>query len=353
MFVHLHCHSHYSFLRAVPSPAELVAAAVGQKMPAVALTDTGGLYAAVPFYLAAREAGVKPIVGVVLEIATENPCGEIPRPTFGGARDDKEKTAAERRNETLVLLAADRTGYSNLCRLVTARQLEERPVSLKALHAHRAGLLALAAPTDASQHNIRRGTALVPSPPLVLSPAEGRAEGCRAPTEDFERVAQLKEIFGDALYLKVRHLSAGDARALRAAAQIGREFGVPLVATNNVHFIRPEEHLHHRVLNAIRTGSLLTTVARPEIAGAEAWFKPAEEMCRAFPNHPEALRATLEIAERANLELELGKLIFPSSPCPKARRRFPICGSCALKAPGSAIGRCGRKYCPGRRTNSK
>ncbi len=292
MFIHLHCHSHYSFLRAVPSPAELVAAAAEQKMPAVALTDTGGLYAAVPFYLAAREAGVKPIIGTVLDIETGNP-----HPDSVGARDDKEGMAS--RNETLLLLAADRTGYSNLCRLVTARQLQDRPVSLDTLHAHRTGMIALYA-----SNNTTGGAA------------------SSAPTTPAERVTRLKEIFGDALYLEVQHFSPAHGRALRAAARLSSELGVPLVATNNVHFVRPEEHLHHRVLNAIRTGSLLTTVVPPGITTAEAYFKSAEEMHRAFPDHPEALRATLEIAERANLELELGKLIFPEFPVPEGETPF-------------------------------
>src|SRR5713226_3698015 len=104
MFIHLHCHSHYSFLRAVPSAQELVAAAAALEMPAVALTDTNGLYAAVLFYQAAREAGVEPIVGTQLDIMHET-------------------TVA-----TVVLLAANREGYSNLCRLVTLRHLAARPV---------------------------------------------------------------------------------------------------------------------------------------------------------------------------------------------------------------------------------
>ncbi len=280
MFIHLHCHSHYSFLRAVPSPEELVTAAAEQKMPAVALTDTNGLYAAVPFYLAAREAGMKPIIGTVLDVEwgdkseTQN--------TKLGTRD-KDKTDAS----PLLLLAANREGYSNLCRLVTERQLHDRPVDLETLNAHRAGLIAL----------------------------------CCAPTSS-ERVARLKEIFGEALYLEVQHFSAGDGRALREAARLGRELGVPLVATNNVHFLRPAEHLHHRVLNAIRTGALLTTVTPPEITSAEAYFKSAEEMQRGFRDYPEALHATLEIAERSNLELELGKLIFPEFPVPEGETPF-------------------------------
>ena len=154
MYVHLHCHSHYSFLRAVPRPEEIVAAAVEHKMPAVALTDTNGLYAAVPFYQAAREAGVKPIVGAALEIETRPPwrtkletrrasgetdaTPEILRPACGGPQDDKQM-----RSGTILLLAADAAGYTNLCKLVTDRQLGERPLSLETLHGHREGLIAL------------------------------------------------------------------------------------------------------------------------------------------------------------------------------------------------------------------
>jgi DNA polymerase III alpha subunit len=111
-------------------------------------------------------------------------------------------------------------------------------------------------------------------------------------------------------------------RALREASRLGRALGVPLVATNHVHFLRPEEHLHHRVLNAIRANALLTTVAPPDITTAEAYFKSAEEMRRAFPDHPEALRATLEIADRCNLELPLGKTIFPEFPVPDGETPF-------------------------------
>src|SRR2546427_13108597 len=108
MFVHLHCHSHYSFLRAVPSPAEIIAAAAEHAMPAVALTDTGGLYAAVPFYLAAREAGVKALFGARLEVEKRKSCGEIPRPRRGGGpgdtpkNDGQEQRGAAGGNATLV-----------------------------------------------------------------------------------------------------------------------------------------------------------------------------------------------------------------------------------------------------------
>ncbi len=347
MFVHLHCHSHYSFLRGVASPEEMVAAAAELKMPAVALTDTNGLYAAVAFYQAARKAGVKPIVGVTLdvEMGEGKVGGEIPRlrpatPPFApfgsaqGKRDDRQQ---------LVLLAEDMEGYSNLCELVTLRHLgsaklaqkigstetDGQPVTLQELAEHSRGVIALAP----AKHLQLRSFAS-----LRMTNEKRKAGGANpAPTKKnlddagaTECIARLKDIFGERLWIEVQHLSPGDGRVLREAERIGRELGVPLVATNNVHFLRPKEHLHHRAMNAIRTGGLLTTVAapfahaqgKPEITSGEAWFKPAAEMQRVFPDHPEVLRATLEIAERCNLQLELGKLIFPEFPVPEGESPF-------------------------------
>jgi DNA-directed DNA polymerase III PolC len=294
----LHCHSHYSFLRGVASPEEIIAAAVEQKMPAVALTDTNGLYAAVSFYQVAKKASIKPIVGAALDVEWSQDRREIPR----FARNDGNKPSA-----TLVLLAGDMEGYSNLCQLVTLRHLgttklaqnpaaaeiDGRPVTLQELAEHSRGVIALC---SATSH-------------------ESLVTNHQSPVTN--HFSQLKEIFGDRLYIEVQHLSPGGGRVLRGAERIGRELGVPLVATNNVHFLLPEEHLHHRAVNAIRTGGLLTTVAPPEITTGEAWFKPAVEMQKLFPDHPELLQTTMEIAERCHLQLELGKLIFPEFTVPE------------------------------------
>jgi DNA polymerase III subunit alpha len=308
MFVHLHCHSHYSFLRGVNPPEEILAAAAEQKMPAVALTDTNGMYAGVPFYKKAKTAGLKPILGVVLDV-------ECPIST--GA---KQKWNTENRNSSsvpIVLLATDAEGYSNICRLTTLRHLgalrlgqetfaenEGRPVTLEELAAHNAGVIALY--------------------PFFLSfRAESAKRGISlSPTHNTHTVVRLKEIFTDRLYIEVHHLSPGDRRMLREAERLGREFNISLVATNNVHFLKPEEHLHHRAVNAVRTNSLLTTVAPPEITTSEAWFKPVEEMQKCFPDHPELLRNTLEIADRCDLQLELNKLILPEFSVPQGESAF-------------------------------
>src|SRR6266567_9627033 len=165
VFVHLHCHSHYSFLRGVASPEEIVAAAVEQKMPAVALTDTNGLYAAVSFYQAAKKAGLNPIVGVVLDVEFY-----VSSEPF---RNCKTKT----RHSTsvpLTLLAADMEGYSNLCQLVRLRHLGTtklgqkigstetagRPVTLQELAEHSRGVIVLC-PLPARSRDVgaRRGAA--------------------------------------------------------------------------------------------------------------------------------------------------------------------------------------------------
>jgi len=320
VFVHLHCHSHYSFLRGVPSPDEIVAAAAEQNMPAVALTDTNGMYAAVSFYQAATKTGIKPLLGVTLDVEFRFSSFECRNP---------KRAEPGSRALPIVLLAADGEGYSNLCRLVTLRHLGTtsptqtlgsneigdgpRPVTLDELAQHSSGLIALVPINNLSSR--------AESPSLVW----GRSRGIAATNNTLSAasfIAQLKSAFSDRLYLSVQHLSPGDGRFLREAERLGREFNIPLVATNNVHFLKPEEHLHHRAVNAVRTGGLLTTVQPPEITTAEAWFKPAAEMQRLFPDHPELLRNTLEIADRCNLRLELNKLIFPEFPVPEGESPF-------------------------------
>lgn len=171
MFTHLHCHSHYSFLRGVNPPEEIIAAAVEQKMPAVALTDSNGMYAAIPFYEKAKAAGVKPLLGVVLDVEK---VGELQK---------EENRTSDAASVPMVLLAADAAGYSNLCQLTTLRHLgaqdvgqqalaegDGRPVTLEELTTHSAGVIALypvSLPFRAE--SAKRGISLPPSAaPLQL-----------------------------------------------------------------------------------------------------------------------------------------------------------------------------------------
>src|SRR5260370_34153736 len=238
------------------------------------------------------------------------------------------------------MLAADMEGYSNLCQLVTLRHLgtiklsqnmnspeiDGQPVTLQELAEQSRGVIALC-PLLARLRAVGdcSGAACCATTKTTQAEAdchERKVEITNHKSQVSFHFSQLKEIFADRLYIEVQHLSPGDGRVLSEAARIGRELGVPLVATNNVHFLRPEEHLHHRAVNAIRKGGLLTTVAPPEITSGEAWFKPAAEMQKCFPDHPGWLQATLEIADRCNLQLELGKLIFPEFPVPDNESAF-------------------------------
>jgi DNA-directed DNA polymerase III PolC len=343
MFVHLHCHSHYSFLRGVNAAEELITTAIEQKMPAVALTDTNGMYAAVPFYQTACKAGVKPIVGVVLDVAFRSTTLN-----FSCSRSTTRSSPLVTPSSTslsMVLLAADATGYSNLCQLTTLRHLgalrpgqqtvfaedDGRPVTLEELAAHSAGVIALCPASTLLRTNLSpRGTiSRAPtSDGVIVAENEPSATHHQSPIASF--LSSLKSIFRDRLYIEAHHLSPGDGRILRGAERLGQTLNIPLVATNQVYFLRPEEHLYHRAVNAIRTGKLLTTVGaspadaqgKPEITTGEAWFKPAAEMQRLFPDHPELLRATLEVAERCNLQLALDKLIFPEFPVPEGESPF-------------------------------
>ncbi len=237
MFVHLHCHSHYSFLRGVASPEEIIAAAIEQKMPAVALTDTNGLYAAVKFYKLAQEAKIKPIVGVALDIAMHEAVIPSGGPkVFVGPQSRNLSSSVI----TMVLLAADMEGYSNLCQLVTLRHLgttklsqnmnaaetDGRPVTMQELAEHSRGVIALCPlPIRSRDASNRRGTIYRAPTDTTQADADCHEQGLSAashqpaPTMSGSPVtnhfSQLKEIFGDRLYIEVQHLSPGENSACR------------------------------------------------------------------------------------------------------------------------------------------
>ncbi len=287
-FVHLHVHTEYSLLdgclhlpRLAPKVAEL-------GMSAVALTDHGVMYGVIDFYKSCREAKVKPIIGCEVYVA--------PRTRFD--RDTRKDRSAHH----LVLLVENEVGYRNLIKLASLSFLEGHyyhpRVDLDLLRQYHGGLIAL---TACPQGEFGK---------LVTA---GDMTGAR------QFVERYREIFGpDNFFLEIQnHGLEVEGPINEAAVSIGRETGIRLVATNDVHYLEKTDAAYHDVLLCIQTNSTRDQEDRMRFQGEEFYLKSAEEMAATFPDQPEALANTVEIAERCNLELTLGELRLPEFEVPE------------------------------------
>lgn len=277
-FVHLHAHSHYSFLKALPKVEELVDAAKEADMPAVALTDEGNLHGTIEFYKAAEKAGVKPILGVDAYLA--------PKSIHDQDRGEKRSR--------LVLLAENIEGYKNLLKLVTISYTEglfERPrMDRTLLRKHSEGLIALI-PSFAGDV------------PLLL--AAGDPAGAAAALEEY--VA----IFGkDNVFLEVTHHPKvpGHEEKMKKVRELSEKSGVPLVAQHDVYYLSPDDREACAVLRRIQQGS------KGFNEEEDFSFASEKQMLEWFKDIPEAVYRSGEIAERCQIDFTLGKWIFPEVP---------------------------------------
>jgi len=266
-YVELHCHSCFSLLDGASTPEALLDRAAELGMPALALTDHNGLYAAIRFSLAARQRGIAPIVGAELTLQKGPGC---PEPSH------------------LVLLAENRAGYRNLCWLISRGQLagsKGHPrLSLAQFQGHTAGLIAL---TGCRQGCVT-GRLLAGEPKQALA-----------------ALATLRELFGPHnLYVELQqHLHPGDAALAAELARLARKAHLPTIATNNVHYARQSDSPLHDVLVAIRH-NLPLAECRPHLRpNSEYYLKPPAEMAALFAAHPDALAHTLEVASRCQVDL--------------------------------------------------
>jgi len=288
-FVHLHVHTEYSLLDGACRISDLVKAAAHQGSGAVAVTDHGNLFAAIEFYQAAVAAGIKPILGYEAYVA---PGRRQDRETLPGSQDA---------GYHLVLLAADERGYRNLLRLATTAYLDGfyyRPrIDKQVLAEHAEGLIGLSA---CLQGEIPR---------RLLA---GDEDGAR------RAVAQYREILGpENFYLEVQdHAIEDERRARPMLVGLAREMGVSLVATNDVHYLSVDDTRAHDVLLCINTGKLLSDANRMRYREREFHLKTHEEMQSRFPDLPEALANTVEVAGRCNLGLPFGRRHAPVYPVP-------------------------------------
>ncbi len=291
-FVHLHCHSEFSLLDASVRVSELVKKAAVLGMPAVAVTDHGNLHAAVPFYQAARKVGVKPIIGCEVYVAP-------------GSMLDRNGSSAKDSAYHLTLLATDAEGYGNLVKLVTSAHLEgfyyKPRIDRERLAAHAKGLIALSGCVKGEV-------------PTLLAGARMK--------EAKETVAAYRDIFGPENYfIELTEFGLDAQRRVNPELiLLAREFGLGLVATNDVHFLEKSHHEAHDVLICIGSASMVMDEKRQRYS-PELYFKSAEEMRALFVKLPEACDNTLRIAERCHFEMEFGVPKYPNFDSPDARSR--------------------------------
>jgi len=280
-FVHLHVHSEYSLLDGAARIADLAKRAAAFGMPALALTDHGVMYGAVPFYRACREAGVKPILGCEFYVA---------------AVSMRDKSARED-NPTyhLTVLAKNAEGYRNLLRLCSAAHLEGfhyRPrIDFAALSRHAEGLIVLSG---------------------CLKGEVAQKLLADKKDEALATAARYKALFGDDYFIEIQdHGLLEQRKLLSQLVDISRESGVPLVATNDVHYVEREEAAVQDILMCIGMGKTKDDPQRFRYTTDQLYLKSADDMSALFPHLKEAISNTLAIAERCDVELELGRSVLP------------------------------------------
>lgn len=281
-FVHLHVHSEYSLLDGANRIKNLVAAAVKDGQRALALTDHGNLFGAIELYKLCKEAGIKPIIGCEVYLAR------------GSRRDPHNR---ERNPYShLTLLARDRTGYQNLIKLTSASYLEGfhvRPrIDMELLSKHSAGLTCLSGCLSSEINKLLRS-------------------GQRPAAEDLS--IRLRDLFGaEHFWLELQRNGIGiQEECNQAMLEISGRTGIPVVATNDIHYLREEDCEVQDVLLCINTGAKRSDQERFRMDTKTLYFRTREEMAAAFADLPVALGGTLAIAEQVDLSIEFGKYHVP------------------------------------------
>jgi len=284
MFTHLHVHTEYSLLDGMCRIPRLVGRAKELGMDSLAITDHGAMYGVIQFYLAAREAGIKPIIGCEVYVAPGN--------RFTREPGDK--------NYHLILLAKDETGYRNLIQLTTKANLEgfyyKPRVDKELLEQYHQGLVALSACLSGEV------------PRLIL---QGR------PQEARQAALWYQQTFGDFYFEILRHPIFELEQINQVLIELGGELNIPLVATNDVHYINQEDASAHDLLLCIGTNSSVYDEKRVRMAGDFFYLRSPEEMAELYRDLPQALENTERIAEMCNLELEFGRLYLPEIELPE------------------------------------
>ena len=280
-FVHLHLHTEYSLLDGAARIKDIADKAIREGQSAVAITDHGVMYGAVEFYLALKERGIKPIIGCEVYVA--------PR----GRKMKEGKTDSSANH--LVLLCKNEIGYKNLCYLVSMSFIDgfySKPrIDLELLSEHSEGLVALSA---------------------CLSGAIPRAIVAGNISEAEQHALLMKQLFGEDFYLEIQNHGLEDERRVAGALRlISKKCGIPLVATNDVHYIEKSDADIQNTLLCIQTNNVVTDNAGIGFDTDEFYFKSTREMCELFSDFDGAIENTVKIAEKCNFEFEFDKLHLP------------------------------------------
>lgn len=287
-FVHLHCHSEYSLLDGAARINEMIKKAVALNMPALAITDHGTMFGVIDFYREAKKAGIKPILGCEVYLAKRS------RFQKEAKKDDSQYH--------LLLLAENETGYKNLMKLVSAGYIEgfyyKPRIDRELLAAHSEGLIGMSACLAGE------------IPTNILS---GQIEAAK------EAAASYQDIFGtNNFFLELHDHNLPEQKIVNAELKkIASELNIPLVASNDVHYLSREDAMVHDVLLCIQTGKTIDETERMRFESPEFYLKTADEMISRFADCPEAIDNTLIIAERCNVKRDFNQRHLPSYPLPQ------------------------------------
>ena len=285
-FIHLHNHSEYSLLDGTARIENLVSKAKAEDMSAVAITDHGVLFGAIKFYQEAKKQGVKPIIGCELYIA----------------EDHQQKDPRNKENYHLLLLAENNEGYRNLLKLVSTAYLDgfyyKPRVDKELLREHNEGLIAL------SSCLAGRIEKLIQNRQFDKAKAE---------------VEEYRDIFGvDNFFLELQdHGLKEEKEVNNELVRLSRECDIPLVATNDTHYLEEDDAQAHDILLCIQTGKKVSDEDRMKFPNDQFYFKSQQEMKELFSDYPEAIENTVKIAERCDVEFDFDQTLLPHYEVPE------------------------------------
>ena len=286
-FVHLHVHSEFSLLDGANRIKDLPVRAKELGMDSIAITDHGVMYGAIDFYKACKKEGVKPIIGCEVYVA--------PRTRF------QKEPGIDNKYNHLILLAKNNEGYKNLSKMVSIGFTEgyyyKPRIDLETIEKYHEGVICLSACLAGSVNQ------------AILNGDMQKAE---------ERALWFKNVFKDDYYLEIQNNGIKEqVLANQKLIELSRKLDIPLVATNDAHYLKKEDAYNHEVLLCIQTGKRMSDTDRMKFDTEELYIKSPEEMIDYFKNFPEAIENTVKIANECNVEFEFGNTILPNYDVPE------------------------------------